>query len=196
MKRTICFSLLLYLTACTTQYKIKGDYIEPLTAEGSEKAKKCSEDKKKCALIFNQKKAICLLEKEKEARNNFPKLEAKFLEFQRIHKKEWEDYQSKLKSFEKEYRELLESFDEEPSCIGSCDDDDDEPMNSTSRAFARTEMNKKRPRKPIYAIPPNLSRHIKKLQQTCSDTYSCTKMYDSCFISSGGKIEYKNFFQY
>lgn len=188
MKKVICLTLLLYLTACSSQYKIKGNYIAPLSLEGKEKVKKCLENKKKCDLIFNQKKEICLIEKEKEARSNFPKLRADFLKFQRIHKQEWEDYQSKLKSFEKKYKEFEASLNHEPPC-----DISDEDCIDVDVASQLSEMeNRERPHKPIYAIPLNLSRYIKKLQQTCSDSYSCIKTYDSCFISSGGEIGYYN----
>ncbi len=48
-----------------------------------------------------------------------------------------------------------------------------------------------KPHEPYRPIKPTLDAEIKEFQKNCSRECGCTKSYDSCFVSCGGKLNYE-----
>jgi hypothetical protein len=205
MKYLLLLITLIILTACSPKYIIKTHYQHPLTKTGSECIKTCEYKRDRCQTSCNNRNNICLDKAKRDAKDNLPNLFADYdmdmVDYQhdmdryRFELDRW-DYQRNL--LQREYRISSDGCARLKSIYKK--NKSSKTEEKKNRLCKKNSQIKKRfyhyrddlkPTEPSKPIKPSLSHEIKKFQKNCSQSCSCTKSYDSCFISCGGKLSYQ-----
>ena len=193
MKYILSTIVLLFIIACSPRYEIKTHYTLPIDVMGRQCVQTCSNERKICQNHCNKKQEQCLATAEQSARDTFPALidEYRNIEDQYNHAMyqynmemdRWEHHKERLRQDLQHYHHKCKNQNSKSYECQQAQEIDDELHH----------MYQLEPEEPVPPIEPSLSTEIKNSQKVCHNQCGCTKDYDNCFISCGGKLEYEKF---
>ncbi len=184
MRKSLLVGIVFLISCGGPKYAVKYSYIP-----GSDYSclKECQRERSSCVNRCEERYNRCVLSAQKRA-------------FE-VYKRELSNYRRRLD----EYNRLLEIYQRELSVWSS----NYEQMKKdyaffreiclkekNSYACSRADELKKklreekydRPIRPLKPVPPDLGSIISKLSSICKKDCCCEELYNSCFVSCGGKL--------
>ncbi len=137
---------------------------------------KCEERYNRCVLSA-QKKAVDLYEKEL---SSYRKKLEEYDRLLRIYQKELSVWSSNYEQMKKDYvffREICLKEKKNYACSRA---------DEIKRKLREEKY--KRPIKPLKPVRPDLGTIVSKLSSLCKRDCCCEELYNSCFVSCGGKL--------
>ncbi|CAA6812141.1 MAG: Unknown protein [uncultured Sulfurovum sp.] len=182
---------LFLLTACSPKYEIKTHYTPPSDAQGKTCVQSCSNDKRMCQANCNMKYDQCLATAQKGASDAFPSLMNEYQDVLSDYQYAMDRYNLEMDSWTREEQRVHRDFEHYRSTCHKKPKNSYECRRSNELDSQLRSLEDHQPIAPSRPIKPSLASEIKQAQKNCSNRCGCTKSYDNCFGSCGGKLRYE-----
>jgi len=193
MKNFLLIPIVFLLAACSPRYEIKTHYTLPTDEQGKQCVKTCSNERKVCQANCNMAQDKCLARTKESATDAYPSLMNEYQDVLREYNYENSRYELEIASWEREERRLHQDFEHYRSSCRNKSKNSYECRRSHELDNELMSLENHEPIAPNRPVKPSLANEIKNAQRTCSNSCSCEKEYDSCFVSCGGKLDYEKF---
>jgi len=206
MQPIFLVTFVMLLTACSPRYIVKTHYSKPLNKEGNNCIQRCEHIRDHCQQNCNHQYNRCQINAKQEAKENFVHVMREYDLDMRDYYHEMDRYHYEFDRWEYNRDRLQDDYrDAQRDCarIKSSNYKKDHSKSDLKKrnylCKKSDELDKKlyhhthslRPTEPIRPDKPTLSEEIAKFQEQCTRQCGCTKSYDRCFVSCGGKLYYE-----
>ena len=186
------------MSGCSPKYVVKTHYLAPTTKEGINCIKRCETSRGACQKECDKNFDKCLYIAKKDAKQSLDRELQEYDRAMRDYYHEMNSYNQEMDRFQYRKDKLEDDYSHfDARCKESKKKSREDKYSCRRASDIDSELRSKyrfssdEPKKPIRPKKPTLSGQIKKLQKNCSRDCGCSKSYDKCYSSCGGKLTYE-----